>query len=318
MKRYGNLFDKIVSIENIRVAHENAKRGKSHYREVKLVGSNPEHYLNLIRSSLLNKTYKTSDYINTEIFDGNKDRFISKLPYYPDRIVHWAIMNYLFPILLRSMIKQTYASIPRRGIHKMVWDIRNSLTPDHLYLKLDIKKYFPSVSNEKLKQLLRRKIKDPDLLWLLDEIIDSYPGLPIGNYTSQWFANFFLYEVDHLAYSLGIKYFRYMDDMVLLGTSESNLRIAFEHIKLKLNSLNLELNPSVNPTYPFYLPIDIVGYKIYSPNKVEIRSSIYQNIQSALDRNETSSLISYKGWALHSTSSKLERKIINRIKELKS
>jgi retron-type reverse transcriptase len=187
MKRYGNLYSKIYDMENIALAHENAKKGKLHYSEVKMVEANSEKYFKEIHNMLKNKTFHNSKY---EVFiknDKGKEREIFKLPYFPDRIIHHCIMNVLEPIWMKTLISDTYSSLKGRGIHKGVKRVKSALKDREntkYCLKMDVKKFYPSINHDILKQIIRRKIKDKNLLWLLDEIIDSAKGVPIGNYLS--------------------------------------------------------------------------------------------------------------------------------------
>src|SRR5699024_4012653 len=176
LKRYGNLYEKVYAIDNLRLAHKNARKGKLHYKEVKMVDADEDKYLYEIQQSLINKTFKTSRYVNKIINDSGKPRGISKLPYYPDRIVQWAVMLHMEEILLKTMIKETYAVLPGRGIHPALNQLQEFMkdrSNTQYCLKFDIKKFFPSIDKCILKQLLRKKLKDQDLLWLLDEIIDT-------------------------------------------------------------------------------------------------------------------------------------------------
>ena len=117
MKRVGNIYHKIYDIDNLRVAHKNAKQGKGFYKEVKMVDSNLDKYLLDLQKTLIDKTYHTSEY---EIFDrkeGKKIRQIYKLPYYPDRICQWALLQVIEPVLMKNLTADTYSAIPDRGIH---------------------------------------------------------------------------------------------------------------------------------------------------------------------------------------------------------
>ena len=120
MKRYGNLFEKIIDIENIKLAHKNASKGKKKYKEVKMVDSDVDYYCNQIREMLKSKTYKNSKYIEVEIHNVNMDkkRLIHKLSYFPDRIIHHAILQVLDTIWVKTFINDTYQSIKGRGIHR--------------------------------------------------------------------------------------------------------------------------------------------------------------------------------------------------------
>lgn len=142
-------------------------------------------------------------------------------------------MNVIEPIFRHSFIRDTYSSIKGRGTHDGLARVKKAMkdVPGTTYcLKLDIKKFYPSINKEILKQKIRTKFKDVDLLMLLDEIIDSCEhGVPIGNYTSQYFANFYLTRMDHwIKEELGIKYyFRYCDDIVILGSSKERLKLTY-------------------------------------------------------------------------------------------
>jgi RNA-directed DNA polymerase len=130
--------------------------------------------------------------------EGGKMRRIYKLPYYPDRIVQHALMSAVGPIFRRSLIRDTFQSLPERGTSDARRRVQKMMKsdPQAYALKMDIRKYYPNVNNDKLKEVIRRKIKCKDTLWLMDNIIDSMSGLPIGNLTSQYFGNIFLYEFD--------------------------------------------------------------------------------------------------------------------------
>ena len=232
MKRYGNLYPKVYDMDNLILAHQNAKKGKGWYKEVQMVDADPEHYLKLLQEMLINKTYKTSDYQTFIKHDSGKDREIFKLPYFPDRICQWAIMQIIEPILLNNFTTDTYSAIPGRGIHLCLNKLNQALQHDvpasQYCLKLDGKKFYPSINHDILKKKYRRLFKDQDLLWLIDEIIDSTEGekgIPIGNYLSQYSGNFYFSEFDHWIKEVKrVKhYFRYMDDIVILGRSKEEL-----------------------------------------------------------------------------------------------
>src|SRR5699024_5731159 len=118
MKRYGNIFEKIIDIDNISLAHGKARRDKSHYVEVKTVDKDVDHYVRKIQEMLIDESYEVSDYKFSIINDKGKERKLMKLPYYPDRIIQRAIMLQIEDIFIRKFIDQTCASIPNRGIHR--------------------------------------------------------------------------------------------------------------------------------------------------------------------------------------------------------
>lgn len=222
-------------MDNLRMAHKNARKGKGWYDEVKVIDADIEYYLSKLQEMLVNHTYKTSEY---EIFtkkEGKKEREIYKLPYFPDRICQWAILQVIEPYLLRTMVRHTYSAMPGRGIHAALRDVQKAMRTDvpncQYCLKIDVHKYYPSIDHNILKQKFRRIFKDEELLWLLDEIIDSVStskesdgevGIPIGNYLSQYCGNLYLSSFDHwLKEEKHIKYvFRYMDDIVIFGRTK--------------------------------------------------------------------------------------------------
>ncbi len=325
MKRISNIYEKIYHIDNLRLAHKKARKGKSWYKEVKMVDANPDYYLYKIQEGLKNKTYKTSEYSHFKKIDKGKERDIYRLPYYPDRIVQWAIMLQIEEMFIKTFIYDTYASLPKRGIHlalKRVNKAMNNREDTTYCLKLDVKKFFPSINKDILKALLRKKIKDKDLLWLLDEIIDSSEhGIPIGNYLSQYFANFYLSYFDHwMKEEKKCKYyFKYMDDIIVLHSNKNYLHKLRKEIEIYLKQvlkLNLKENWQVFPTYT--RGIDFVGYRSFGDYTL-LRKSTVKNIKrkiKAINRRgffkntDLNSMMSYKGWLKYCDSYNLEKKYL--------
>lgn len=272
MKRYGNIYDKICSIDNIRNAHLNARKDKLFYKEVKMVDSNPEKYFNKIRDMLINETYSVSEYTISTINDKGKDRELAKLPYYPDRIIQWAIMLQIEEIFVKTFCSHTCASVRKRGIkeasrltRKFLKDRKNT----KYCLKIDVSKFYPSINHDILKSLLRKKFKDKKLLRLLDIIIDSYPkenGIPIGSYLSQFLANFYLTYFDHwLKEDKHIKMVvRFMDDMTVYGRTKEELHSLMNEIHQYMNE-NLDLKIKDNwQIFPTNVRgVDFVGYRFF-------------------------------------------------------
>src|SRR5690606_24192648 len=160
---------------------------------------NREANIQALHEMLRHRAYKTSAYDTFTVFE-TKEREVYRLPYFPDRITHHAIMNVLEPIFVSVFTADTYSCIKGKGIHAASYAVKRALKDvqgTQYCLKLDIKKFYPSIDHWTLKTLLMRKFKDKNLLWLLFEIIDSAPGVPIGNYLSQYFANFYLAYFDH-------------------------------------------------------------------------------------------------------------------------
>src|SRR3989338_3447205 len=245
MLRINNLYQSIISVENLLRADQNARRGKLKQYGVQAHDKNRVQNIDNLHHLLVNMDFRTSEYKVFTVYEP-KERIVYKLPYYPDRIVHHAIMNVLEPIFISHYNADTYAYIKGRGIHSAANKLRKALrdvSSTKYCLKLDIRKFYPSVDHDVLKGLLRRKFKDKDLLYLLDEIIDSAPGLPIGNYLSQYLANYYLSNFDHwIKQDLRVKYyFRYADDMVILSQSKPQLHAILHQIKCQLELLKLEV-----------------------------------------------------------------------------
>lgn len=335
MKRVNNLWDKIIDIENIKLAHKKAREDKTYYREVKMVDSNPDFYLGQIQQLLKNKEYKVSDYTIQVINDKGKERTLMKLQYFPDRIIQWAIMLQLEPIFLNTFCFHTCASIPNRGIHR-VYDLMRTYLLDErgtkYCLQLDIRKFYDSLDHKILKQLLRKKIKDTDLLWLLDTIIDSYPGdkgVPIGSYLSQYLANYYLCYFDHyLKEQLGIKYtIRYMDDIVIFADSKEKLFYWLNEIKKYLSTIKLQLKGNYQ-IFPVNIRgINFIGYRYFRNFTLlskktlkrfkKLCAIVYekQNNHQMISFKQWCGVNSYIGWLIWCDSYRLCQKYLMPIKD---
>ena len=327
MKRAGNLWNQITDLENIKLAHRQAKRGKSFYSEVKMVDANIDKYAQEIQHLLISKQFTTSKYEIEERFDGRKVRTIHKLPYYPDRIVQHALLTIVGPIITRSFIRDTYQSIVGRGTsdaaNRVKKLIRSADCPAYA-IKMDIQKYYPSVDNNVLKQEIRRKIKCKDTLWLIDDIVDSMRGLPIGNYTSQHFGNLYLNRLDWVVKQQyrPMAYFRYCDDIVFMDNSTEKLLFVKAKIIERLEGLKLTIKPNWVMYDVAKDGVDFVGY-VFRPKFTRLRSTIARNFKAnckrirnnitRLDRSYAlSSLMAYKGWVKTAIAKMLWRKNVAR------
>lgn len=268
MKRYGTLYGRVCSYENLVSAAENARKGKARQRTVQVFFENFEENIQKLREELLTHTFKTSEYSVFTIFEP-KERVIYRLPF-RDRVVHWAVMLIVEPIWIKTFTRDTYSCIKNRGIHSLQKKLCSDLSDDpdgtKYCLKIDVKKFYPTIDHDILKSVIRRKIKDPELLSLLDEVIGSVPdgsGVPIGNYLSQFFANLYLSELDHLLKeSYGVKYYyRFADDIVILGSDKEELRgilVFINHYLLSERNQRIKSNYQIFPVES--RGIDFVGY----------------------------------------------------------
>jgi hypothetical protein len=310
MKRHGNLWHKIVDIENIKLAHKNARKGKTHYTEVKMVDSDIEKYCHEIKNLLESREFTTSEYTVFTKKDKGKVREIYKLPYFPDRIVQHALMQVVETIWKGSLIADTYQSIKGRGVHRCLPKIKKAIQSDKLkyFLQIDIKKFYPSIDNEIMKQVIRKKIKCTDTLWLIDNIVESNKGLPIGNYVSQYLGNLYLSKLDHsIKEDLGAKnYYRYCDDLLVLSDCKNFLHKVLGFIAAKINAVKLKIKDNYRIAYVnIKQGLDFLGYVIY-PNKVLVRKSIKNRMKhyySAINK------ASYSGILMHCNGYNLQTKL---------
>ncbi len=183
MKLYGNLWETIVSDENMLLAHKHAKKGKGWYAEVQIVNQDINSnqpmgkMIPTLQKKMVNHRYHTSPYTMKQRKEGKKIRDLYKLPYYPDRIAQWAVIQVIEPILIKNLITDTYSAIPKRGIHKGLGRLRGWINTDvfgtQYCLKVDARHFYQSINHEILKDKFRRLFKDPDLIWFIDEVIDS-------------------------------------------------------------------------------------------------------------------------------------------------
>lgn len=337
MKRIGNLYDKIISLENLRLADKRARKGKAKTYGVKVHDRNREANLLALHEQLKNGTYRTSQYSTFTIYEP-KERVIYRLPYFPDRIVHHAVMNVLEPIWLSVFTADTYSCIKKRGIHAAARKLRRVIDKDkqgsRYCLKIDIRKFYPSINHDVLKTIVRRKIKDTQLLALLDEIIDSAEGLPIGNYLSQYLANLILTYFDHwVKEAKKVRYyFRYADDIVVLHGDKKFLRgllAEFETYLADNVRLEVKSNKQIFPVGKDHSDkhgrgIDFLGFVFYL-NETRLRKRIKQNLcrkcaklikrKTPIDAKDFKQAIaSWLGWCKYSDSCYFINKLNEKIK----
>jgi RNA-directed DNA polymerase len=304
MKRKGNLYQKICSIETLEVADMIARKGKKHQYGIKMHDLNKQANILALHAALVNKIFTTSQYSTFKVYEP-KEREVFRLPYYPDRIVHHSIHLVLEAIFVSMFTADTYSCIKGRGIHAASNAVKMALRDKAgttFCLKLDVKKFYPSVDHDILIKLLKRKFKDADLIWLLENIIRSTAGLPIGSLTSQTFGNFYLTGFDHWIKEVKkIKYyFRYCDDIVILGSSKEVLHRLLIDIKHYLfENLKLQVKPN-HQIFPVdSRGIDFCGY-VHRHSHTLLRKSIKKRFARMMaKRRNKKSIASYWGWAKH-------------------
>ncbi len=271
-KTIRNKYYKYLTFNRLMEAHKKARRGKGYREEIIKFNLKQEEYIMYLLERLRNKSYKHGGYKVFYITEP-KPRKIERSRYI-DRIVHtFYVENFLKPYFMPCFINTSYACIPCRGMHKACLDVQKAMKHckniwgEYYILKMDVTKYFQNIDKDILLEILKKKIKDKDLLWLTKEIIYSNKGkksLPIGNYTSQMFANIYLNELDqYVKKELGIKYyFRYMDDSVLFVRGKEEAKCYLEKIKEFIYSkLELTLNKKTQ-IFKSKQGVNFCGYKI--------------------------------------------------------
>lgn len=249
MKRIGYLIEKIAEPENLRLAFWKARKGKPFSEKVEVYRNDLDRNLLKLREQILSGKVEVGDYHYFKIYDP-KERQICASGF-SERVLHHALMNRCHPYFDKFQIYDSYASRPKKGVHAALKRAKTNTRPNHWFLKLDVRKFFASIHHEVLKEQLARRFKDPKLLSIFDQIIDSYEstalrGLPIGNLASQYFANHYLGELDHyIKAKLRCKYYvRYMDDMVVWLEDKSALKNIKQEIDEFIQSkLKCELKP---------------------------------------------------------------------------
>ncbi|MBB6451973.1 hypothetical protein HNQ94_000394 [Salirhabdus euzebyi] len=329
MKRHGYIYDKICDLDNIRHAMMKASLGKRKQTRVKAILENIDYYAFQIQKMLKNQTYTPTKPQIKIIEDGanKKTRTICKPNFYPDQIIHWSLMLQVEPIIMKGMYEYNCGSVPNRGTSYGQKAIRKWLDTDRkntkYCLKMDVKKFYPSIDNEVLKSMFRRKIKDTNCLWLIDTIIDSNIGQPIGFFTSQWFANFFLEGLDHfIKEKLGVHYYvRYVDDLVLLGPNKKKLHKVRSAIQTYLESIKLKAKENWQVFKIENRAIDFLGLRFFRDktilrkrNALRIKRRIRKiERKGFLTDKDASAIISYWGWIKRSNSFSFYHTIMKQI-----
>ena len=271
-KTIRNKYEKALSYETLMKAHMQSRKGKGYRKEIILFNLKQEEYIMWLYEQLKLCKYKHGGYITFYITEP-KLRKIEKTKYI-DRIVHrWYVNSFIDPYFVPQFINTSYACLKGKGMHKACLDVQKAMKHckniwgEYYILKMDIKKYFENIHKDILYEILQRKIKDKKILWLTKEIIYSNngkTGLPIGNYTSQMYANIYLNELDqYVKHNLKCKYyFRYMDDgIILLKTKEKAKEILEAIQKFLKEKLKLELNQKTQ-IFKNKQGVNFCGYKI--------------------------------------------------------
>ena len=268
MKRVGQLYERICEPENLRLAFLKSARGKRGKREVGAYAARLDENLRLLRGQLLARSADVGHYHFFTVHDP-KERLICAAAF-PERVLHHAIMNVCEPVLERYAIHDSYACRAGKGMHAAVRRAQGFAARFPWHLKLDVRKYFDSITHDRLLALLARRIKDAEVLRLFAEIVGTYRtesgrGLPIGNLVSQHLANFYLGHLDHwVKETLRVAgYVRYMDDFVLWGGERAELA---GHLAAARGFLDAELGLALKENVQLNRSergVPFLGYRVY-------------------------------------------------------
>ena len=326
------LVEAMADYANVQKAYNKARKCKRYRKDVLLFTKDKEDNLETVRNDILGLSYEPSEYRYFKVYEP-KERQIMALPFY-DRVVQHAINNVLEPIFNQRFIFHSYACRKTKGMHAASDTLQEWLYewqkfhPDQpLYaIKADIHHYFQSINHDVLKAEIRKVIKDAGALVLIDKIIDhngQMPdgvGIPVGNLTSQLFANIYLNKLDqYIKHTLGAKYYmRYMDDFILLSPDKEQLRRWLADIERFLrDELKLELNQKTT-ILAAKNGIDFVGYKHRATHR-KVRPDSVKRIKKTIKKYESGkitkeqlqkSIASWTGHAGHADSYNLQKKVI--------
>lgn len=288
LKRYGNLFQKIVSFDNLLAAAHKAFRGKKDKLSTADFYFNYEYELLALQAELKAGTY-TPRPLRTFLIREPKVRQISA-PVFRDRVLHHAICNIIEPVFEKGYISGSFACRKGKGTHRAIKQTQTYCRTYDYFLKGDIRKYFDSIDHQVLKRLLDNKFKDPDLKGLLRIIIDSANesgrGIPIGSLTSQHFANFYLDKLDHyIKEKPGVKgYLRYMDDFILFANEKAGLHIMKSKIEIFLaKHLRLRLKESATVIAPVRNGVSFLGFRVY-PRLIRLKQENKKRLTKKLKK----------------------------------
>lgn len=325
-------FEDLITIESVFQAWDEFKIGKKKKNDVQLFERNLEDNLFILYNALKNKTYHHGDYSEFYVHDPKK-RHIHKAPV-ADRVIHHLLYTYLYKLFDKTFIYDSYSCRLNKGTHRGVGrletftrKVSRNYTNTCWVLKCDISKFFANVDHETLLKLLSKKVKDKDILSLLAEIIDSFhsdsgdgKGIPLGNLTSQVFANVYMNELDQFVkQELKVKYYiRYADDFLFISENKNQLKSYINPLTEFLSgSLKLEMHPKKTIFRRLEWGIDFLGYIVlphYILPKTKTKKRVFIKLKQKIgSENFNQSLQSYLGYLGHANSYKLTQQLKNQI-----
>ncbi|MEK6941122.1 MAG: reverse transcriptase/maturase family protein [Nanoarchaeota archaeon] len=319
MKTYNHLWQQLCTYEHLKASYDKAKEGKTYRASVQKFEEHYEEELSKLLIELQNKTY-TPQLLKQFILRDPKTRKIC-VSDFRDRVVHHALINIIHPIFDPKLVYDSYASrvgkgtsLALRRFDQFKRKVTKNNTKSCYIFKADIKHYFQTVDQEILLDMIKKYIKDENVLWLIRKILNNYhgeeegKGMPLGNWTSQFFANIYLNELDQFVkHKLKAKYYiRYVDDFIILHQSKETLIIYETKINKFLKALHLELHPDKCKIVLLQTGIRFLGFKNFYHHRIILRRNkqkIYARINSLLDgcsfnvNSKRSVLKTFYGWS---------------------
>ena len=326
-----NDYNNIISTENLFEAWIEFRKGKRKRPDVQRFERHLEDNLFDLHSKLRNKSYKHGSYQSFYVQDP-KQRHIHKASV-KDRVVHHLLYNYLYKLFDSTFIYDSYSCRLDKGTHNGIdrlevftRKVSKNYTRPCWGLKLDIRKFFASVDHQILLKLLKNKVKDKNIIWLLSEVIESFHteqgrGMPLGNLTSQVFANIYLNELDQFVkHNLKVRYYiRYADDFIFLSINRIKLVKLINPLEQFLKEkLKLDLHPNKIVVRKLDWGIDFLGYIVlphYRLPRAKTRRRIFIKLKEKISKDTfEQSFQSYLGYLSHANSYSLTLKLRNQIK----
>jgi len=316
MKRKGNFYNQIYSFNNLHNAYLKVRRSKRYKREILEFSFNLEENLFKIKKELKDETYIHGGYKKFIVRDSKKREI--KAPKVKDRLLHHALCNLISPIFENTFYNYSYACRKGKGNHRAVNDFKRKLKNkgEFFCFKSDISKYFDNVDLNILYNIIERKIKDKKVLVLMDKILKSnQKGIPIGNLTSQLFANVYLNEMDQfIKRALKAKcFFRYMDDFLILGENKKGLRNIKNKLEVFLKyKLGLEYKEKATSIFPISSGIDFLGYIIFEKYTLLRKKTVLKMVKKIKKRTFEQALNSWKAYTKRTRSYLLKKNIFTK------
>lgn len=329
MNRKGGLYDRFLTKKNFEKAHENASRHKSGKSGVIKFNEDVDGNIGKLLKMHSSGSFTSTPCVNMGIKDRRKFRVLSIRPYAPDKVTQHGVINVIAPILRASFTRDTYTNLKGHGLHQCVVRLQRDLYNDYegtkFCLQIDLKHHYPSMEHDVMKDSVRHKIKDKRIVSLIDDFIDTMPGLSLGDPVSGWIENAVMSPFDHKVKEVyGIRYYyRFQDDMVFLAADSGTLHRLLESVRADMSAIGQSIKDNWQIFPVDGRGIDFIGYRFfhgYTLLRKSIKRDIFRLIRKyaagKVDDNAfEQSMASRMGWLTWCDSFRLRQKIYKEIEE---